>query len=102
MKFKKLVALLTSAVITMGCLGGCGGKTEAVSPESEPSSQSGSSEEAGEVSSTEESNVDAGTETEDVTIWYYWETEGHQVALEPLLMRWIQREGFVLLVLQKI
>lgn len=37
-------------------------------------------------SSDEASGSGGGTETaKDVTIWYYWETEGHQVALDKVI-----------------
>ena len=65
MKFKKLVAAGLAAAMMTGMLAGCG-------PWGGPDDTSGS---------------DNGTEAsaEDVTIWYYWETEGHQVALDKVI-----------------
>lgn len=62
MKFKKLAAIGLAAAMTVGMLAGCG-------------------------SSDEGSESEKGTETtaKDVTIWYYWETEGHQVALDKVI-----------------
>lgn len=64
MKLRKLAAIGLAAAMMTGMLAGCG--------------SSGSSDEA--------SDSDGGTETaKDVTIWYYWETEGHQVALDKVI-----------------
>ena len=64
MKLRKLAAIGLAAAMMTGMLAGCG-----------------SSE-----SSDEASGSDGGTETaKDVTIWYYWETEGHQVALDKVI-----------------
>ncbi len=64
MKLRKLAAIGLAAGMMTGMLAGCG--------------SSGSSDEA--------SGSDGGTETaKDVTIWYYWETEGHQVALDKVI-----------------
>lgn len=64
MKLRKLAAIGLAAAMMTGMLADCG--------------SSGSSDEA--------SGSDGGTETaKDVTIWYYWETEGHQVALDKVI-----------------
>lgn len=64
MELRKLAAIGLAAAMMTGMLAGCG--------------SSGSSDEA--------SGSDGGTETaKDVTIWYYWETEGHQVALDKVI-----------------
>ena len=64
MKLRKLAAIGLAAAMMTGMLAGCG--------------SSGSSDEA--------SGSDGGTETaKDVTIWYSWETEGHQVALDKVI-----------------
>lgn len=62
MKRKRLVALLMTAVLAAGLAAGCGN--------SESSDDAGSS-------GSEKDN--------EVTIWYYWETEGHQVALDQVI-----------------
>ena len=65
MKFKKLAAAGLAAAMMTGMLAGCGSSGE----------------------SDDTSGSDSGTEAsaEDVTIWYYWETEGHQVALDKVI-----------------
>ena len=65
MKFKKLVAAGLAAAMMTGMLAGCG-------------SSGGSDDTSGSDNGTEAS-------AEDVTIWYYWETEGHQVALDKVI-----------------
>lgn len=63
MKLKKALAMGLATVMAVGMLAGCG-------------SSDGSS--AGDGSSE-------GEASKDVTIWYYWETEGHQVALDKVI-----------------
>lgn len=65
MKFKKLAAAGLAAAMMTGMLAGCG-------------SSGGSDDTSGSDNGTEAS-------AEDVTIWYYWETEGHQVALDKVI-----------------
>ena len=65
MKFKKLVVGGLAAAMMTGMLAGCG-------------SSGGSDDTSGSDNGTEAS-------AEDVTIWYYWETEGHQVALDKVI-----------------
>lgn len=60
MKKKRVLAFLTAAVLSVGMLAGCSG---------------GSESEGGE----------GGGSDKEVTIWYYWETEGHQVALDKVI-----------------
>lgn len=60
MKKKRILALLAVGALSVGMLAGCGG-----------GSDSGGGEESGG--------------SKDVTIWYYWETEGHQVALDKVI-----------------
>lgn len=62
MKRKRLLALLMTAALAAGLVAGCG-----------------SSE------STEETGSSESTESSEVTIWYYWETEGHQEALDQVI-----------------
>ncbi len=69
MKLKKLLSMGLVAMMAMGILAGCGG-----------SSEDTETTEGGETQETE-----AEGETQDVTIWYYWETEGHQVALDKVI-----------------
>ncbi|MEO2263809.1 ABC transporter substrate-binding protein [Dorea sp. YH-dor228] len=63
MKLKKALAMGLATVMAVGMLAGCG-------------SSGGSSD--GDGSSE-------GEASKDVTIWYYWETEAHQVALDKVI-----------------
>lgn len=99
MKRKKLTALMTALAMTTGLLAGCGGsdgKTESAAADT------AGTETAADAAKTEEDAAkddaaDTDTEEKDaaassaagtgeaVTIWYYWETEGHQVALDQVI-----------------
>lgn len=69
MKLKKLLSMGLVAMMAMGMLAGCGG----------------SSEDTETTEGGEKQEAKAEGETQDVTIWYYWETEGHQVALDKVI-----------------
>lgn len=85
MRRKKVIALLAALTMLAGLITGCGssGETqEAAEPVAEE-------EEAGEETSVEGSSDTASAENaEAVTIWYYWETEGHQVALDQVIQEY--------------
>lgn len=69
---KKLAALFITTCMVSSLLMGCGsGKEEtAVTEKAETSAEAG---------------ADAEEASGDVTIWYYWETEGHQEALDHII-----------------
>lgn len=77
MKKNKLAALLMAMVLLMTLLASCGGgnadssKDPAVDNTKTPSGE----------------NTPAGgdSEAEPVTIWYYWETEKHQITLDKII-----------------
>ncbi len=72
MRIKNVVALLMLVVLTMGLLSACGSNT--------------SNNNTGKKSNTTAPSASAAQgETQDVTIWYYWETEGHQKALDKVI-----------------
>lgn len=81
MKKKKILAMLTVLAMTAGLAAGCGNSGN--------SGESGAAEPSGnaaEAEGAEESGqASASGEAEAVTIWYYWETEGHQVALDQVI-----------------
>lgn len=90
MKRKKLIALFAVLTMTAGLITGCGtsGNTE----ESAASVDEGA---AGEETAVDEgaaeetaSEAEPAGEAEAVTIWYYWETEGHQVALDQVIQEY--------------
>lgn len=84
MKKKKLIALLTVATMTVGLITGCGssgdGEVQDPAQEAPAETEAPVGESEGETAST------GGGEA--VTIWYYWETEGHQVALDQVIQEY--------------
>lgn len=93
MKRKKITALLAVFAMTVSLAAGCGNaeKTGTVADnaaaDNAESSVESNSDEAPEETGQEtagEENAPSG-EAQAVTIWYYWETEGHQVALDQVI-----------------
>lgn len=83
MKRKKVIALLAAFAMLSGLLTGCGS-----SGETKEADQS-AGEVSGEETSVAEAEESASAEgAEAVTIWYYWETEGHQVALDQVIQEY--------------
>ena len=60
MKLKRVIAMGLAALMTVGMLAGCG-------------------------SADKTSEASSENAAKDVTVWYYWETEGHQVALDKVI-----------------
>ena len=73
MRKKKLTAMLMALAVAAGMLAGCGG--------------AGGEADTADTAAEGEASVEAAesAEAEAVTIWYYWETEGHQVALDQVI-----------------
>ena len=76
---RRLVALLMTACLVGTMLVGCGQKEEGTSK-----SDVQTKEEVVEKTESEET-ASATTAGGEVTIWYYWETEGHQKALDHII-----------------
>lgn len=98
MKRKKMAAVLMTAMISAGLLAGCGGGSgtggnEAdVSDSASSDANEGADENQGTGEDGEEANdadmeesASASGSGEELTIWYYWETEGHQKALDKVI-----------------
>lgn len=84
MKRKKIIALFAVLAMTAGLLAGCGTPKE--TGESNPApSDDGNSPKAEDPADTGEEGAPSAGEKQAVTIWYYWETEGHQVALDQVI-----------------
>ena len=79
---KKIVSLLMVMAMSVTMLAGCGAKEEAA----EAPAAEAAVEEAAPVA--EDSADAAPAAKEAVTIWYYWETEGHQVALDQIIQEY--------------
>lgn len=86
MKKRRVTALLTALVMTAGLLAGCGGSSNDTGSATDTAGTNTESP-ATESATTEQSSTEAAStgEAETVTIWYYWETEGHQVALDQVI-----------------
>ncbi len=85
MKRKKWIALLATLTMMTGVITGCGSSGE-TQETAEPAAEEESSGEEAAVEETEETASAEGAEA--VTIWYYWETEGHQVALDQVIQEY--------------
>ena len=76
---KKYIALLLAIVLCLTVLAGCASQqTPDVSePEDTTPEQT--------ATQTETPAVDETAETQDVELWYYWETESHQITLQAAI-----------------
>lgn len=76
---KKYIALLLAIVLCLTVLVGCASQqTPDVSePEDTTPEQT--------TTQTETPAVDETAETQDVELWYYWETESHQITLQAAI-----------------
>ena len=93
MKLRKLTALLAAAVLAAGTLAGCGAKEAAQTPEAP--AQAEQNETAKPADQEQEKAPAEAAAGEDVTIWYYWETEGHQKALDKIIQDYnSSQEGY--------
>lgn len=72
MKMRKAAALFMTAVMLAGTLTACSGSGNTEESKSDAAGESGG--EAGE--------------TQDITMWYYWENEGHQKALNDMISKY--------------
>lgn len=87
MKLKKVVSVFMAAMLSVGLLAGCGGDA-GKEDKKDTSESTASNETAGEDESQdagEDESSEGSSGAEEVTIWYYWETEGHQKALDKVI-----------------
>ena len=84
---KKVIATLVSAMMLATVLAGCGAATAApAAPAAEPEAKEETTEVAEVKTDAAEEAVPASDDASgDVTIWYYWETAGHQEALDHII-----------------
>lgn len=80
MKNNRLIAILLVLVLTVSLLAGCGGGNSET-PETTPDEATPA---PADTAAPEDEGSSSGS-AEPVTIWYYWETEGHQVALDKVI-----------------
>ena len=82
MKRKKVTALLAVMAMTATLITGCGSSADTQDTAETPQA----AEEASDKESTEAADTSGGAAA--VTIWYDWETEGHQVALDQVIQEY--------------
>lgn len=80
MKAKRIIATLLATCLMGMALTACGSKT-AEAPAAEQAATEATAPAAQEAAPA----GDASGAASDVTIWYYWETEGHQKALDHII-----------------
>lgn len=87
MKLKKLTALFTAALLVAGTLTACGntGEKTNANNQAQTENNSGSTGAAGA--------KETAAAAQAVTIWYYWETEGHQVALDEVITKFNSQQS---------
>ncbi len=86
---KKLVALLLATTMAAALLAGCGAKTSTEAPAAEAAVETPAAEtETPAAESAVEDTADATAASGDMTIWYYWEGENQQKALDTLIQQY--------------
>lgn len=80
---KRMISLLMASMMTAAMLAGCGG----ADTETENSAAAEKETEKKETGSQA-----ASSEEEEVTIWYYWENEGHQIALDQIVSNYNEKQ----------
>ncbi len=91
MKRKKITALFAVLAMAASLVAGCGasGNTEGSSASVDEGTTAGEETSVNEESKEEPApEAEPAGEAEAVTIWYYWETEGHQVALDQVIQEY--------------
>ncbi|MDO5573402.1 MAG: ABC transporter substrate-binding protein [bacterium] len=81
---KKLAALFVATTMIASLLAGCGAKTSTEAPAAEAAAEAAP---AAEEPAADEAVATAAA-SGDVTIWYYWEGEGQQKALDTLIQQY--------------
>ena len=82
---KRNFSLLMAMTLVVAMLAGCGAKEEIPAADAAVTEEK---TEAKDESAAEEEPAAEATAKEAVTIWYYWETEGHQVALNQVIQQY--------------
>lgn len=78
---KKFIALLLSLMMCLGMFARCGSKDTTVTDGT--ANTDAAAEDTANTDSQE--GGETSGETQEVELWYYWETEGHQVALQAAI-----------------
>ena len=83
---KKVLSVLLACAMVSALLSGCGSTGKTAEPAAAAPVEAAPVENAAEIAEAAEvATVEATEASGDVTIWYYWETEGHQKALDHII-----------------
>lgn len=87
MKKKKILSLLMAVCMTSMLFAGCGAGSEQGTAASTEKNETAAAPTQTDNSAAEEVKADTSEASAEgtVTIWYYWETEGHQEALNHII-----------------
>ena len=80
---KKLLGMVMCVTMVAGLLAGCGSKDAQTVAPSTGTDEKAQTEQAAEATDTK--SEEAAAATGNVEIWYYWETVGHQEALNHII-----------------
>ena len=96
MKRKKIIALFAILAMTASLVAGCGSSGNTGDSAASVDEGTTAGEEASVNEGSEEEpapETESSGDAEAVTIWYYWETEGHQVALDQVIQEYNASQG---------
>ena len=96
MKRKKIIALFAVLAMTASLVAGCGSSGNTGDSAASVDEGTTAGEEASVNEGSEEEpapETESSGDAEAVTIWYYWETEGHQVALDQVIQEYNASQG---------
>lgn len=79
MKRKRMMAAAMSLMLTAGLVSGCGSQA---APAAQDAGENGGSQTQESQAAQDSADTAAGG---DVTVWYYWENEGHQKVLNEII-----------------
>ncbi|MDF2540106.1 MAG: cycB 5 [Herbinix sp.] len=82
---KKVISILIALTMLTAILAGCSSKKDDTPAASTNGTDSSPTTAVQDTKSTDTSTEQVSGATGEVTIWYYWETEGHQKALNQLV-----------------
>lgn len=85
MKKKKMLSLLMTACMTSMLLAGCGAGAEQEAASAGETGTAATSQKDNAAAEEEKADASDASAQGTVTIWYYWETEGHQEALNHII-----------------
>lgn len=85
MKKRKITALLTVLAMTAGLMAGCGKAEQPQTQDTANNTQAESEAVVEDNTADQKEEAAPAGEAEAVTIWNYWETEGHQIAFDKVI-----------------